>query len=619
MKKRNLLVGLIVIILGWGIGFTNDTSAHWYLIGTREHWHIDALPTRSNLDPIRHSDGYIRSDGCEKSPVISRLGGTNFIKAPDNVALHPKNGGELIVTHNLRAANGQVEAFLWCPPGTAAKNNLTETVSAEDESIIAKVLTWLIFVFALFGTWLLQITGAFLSIVISAKEFTTHPAVQNGWPFIQGIANFGYIIALLYIAFVTILRSGSADVRRLLPRLLIAALLTNFSLVLTGIIIDASRLVMAIIMEVVLGARNLESIGLSVIKGSGVVDAVFIVDKEAAVFGITLKDVVSNWDRPVNALKATLLIYGLLVGLIVVTVGLFMRYVLLLLLLIASPVAFLGFAFPGLEGMAKKWWSSFITYVLYGPIALFVLALIVKMNNAAVLGGVADPFLKAVVELALTVAMCFAATIAAKKIGGLGADAAINWSKWGGKKISAPARWAGSGAAWTGKQAAQGAYIFSGARDKVRNVQDYVRESKRQFQKKYKLGSYDKYTAEGELKKGKTSGGQMAARRAWDPGIKAAEAATKRSDTAITYDKLIKPDVRYSLNETVTNDIFAAKRADVDYDEALQQMRVLIQDMDFVDNKMTDSQKAAALANGDTREAMLRTMRGIAQREAAKK
>jgi len=49
-------------------------------------------------------------------------------------------------------------------------------------------------------------------------------------PFMLGIANLGFVLALLFIAISVILRLPGFDVRRLLVRLLIAALLINFTI-----------------------------------------------------------------------------------------------------------------------------------------------------------------------------------------------------------------------------------------------------------------------------------------------------------------------------------------------------------------------------------------------------
>ena len=94
----------------------------------------------------------------------------------------------------------------------------------------------------------LNFLGSMLVTMLSQDKYITNPIVQGTWPFIQGIANLGFIIALLYIAFATTLRldSVTTSVQRLLPKLLIAALLVNFSLVIGGLLIDVSRVIMAV-------------------------------------------------------------------------------------------------------------------------------------------------------------------------------------------------------------------------------------------------------------------------------------------------------------------------------------------------------------------------------------
>lgn len=66
--------------------------------------------------------------------------------------------------------------------------------------------------------------------------------VEQGWTLIRDIANIIFIFTLLYIAIRHILQMGNSDTKRLLTSLIVAALLINFSLFFTRVIIDSGNI-----------------------------------------------------------------------------------------------------------------------------------------------------------------------------------------------------------------------------------------------------------------------------------------------------------------------------------------------------------------------------------------
>lgn len=66
--------------------------------------------------------------------------------------------------------------------------------------------------------------------------------ITQGWGVIRDIANVAFIFILLYIAIRHILQMGSSDTKRLLISLIIAALLINFSLFFSRVVIDAGNI-----------------------------------------------------------------------------------------------------------------------------------------------------------------------------------------------------------------------------------------------------------------------------------------------------------------------------------------------------------------------------------------
>ena len=88
-----------------------------------------------------------------------------------------------------------------------------------------------------FGVWLF-VGGMLLNWAFTLGSLTSATFVQTGWSIARDLVNMLFILLLLLIAFATILRYESYGIKQILPRLIVVALLINFSLLGAGIIID---------------------------------------------------------------------------------------------------------------------------------------------------------------------------------------------------------------------------------------------------------------------------------------------------------------------------------------------------------------------------------------------
>lgn len=96
--------------------------------------------------------------------------------------------------------------------------------------------------------YLAYITGAildyFLAYSIDSDSYTgvNNEFVERGWSVIRDIANITFIFSLLYVAIMHILQADSGKTKKFLKDIIIAALLINFSLFFTKVIIDAGNI-----------------------------------------------------------------------------------------------------------------------------------------------------------------------------------------------------------------------------------------------------------------------------------------------------------------------------------------------------------------------------------------
>src|SRR3989344_4785482 len=100
-------------------------------------------------------------------------------------------------------------------------------------------------------SWIVSIEGFFLWILskllfalVRYNSFATAPAVQIGWTIVRDVANMFFVVILLAVAIVTILRVESYNFKKLLPKVILMAILVNFSRLICALIIDVAQVVM---------------------------------------------------------------------------------------------------------------------------------------------------------------------------------------------------------------------------------------------------------------------------------------------------------------------------------------------------------------------------------------
>ena len=114
-----------------------------------------------------------------------------------------------------------------------AKNSMIECV--------AYLTYWVVFVPMSFIAYL---GGTFLDFFMSFSLSDTsyrHPFVEQGWKMVRDISNIFFILVLLFVALAGMFNSAP-DFKKTLPRIIIAALLINFSLFFTRVLIDVSNI-----------------------------------------------------------------------------------------------------------------------------------------------------------------------------------------------------------------------------------------------------------------------------------------------------------------------------------------------------------------------------------------
>ncbi len=286
------------------------------------------------------------------------------------------------------------------------------------------------YLFGKIASALFTFCAAFVDLALRLNSLLLiSPIVKNGWQFILNITNLGFVLGIIIIAFATIFRLENYALKQTLSKLIVAALLVNFSLVIAGGFINISDIITKnfndYLNNVPMSDKLTNLLKIQTLNNpfndSG---KVATTTKPEAYSRVVLKGV-DVFNMPVNWLLGTNLnleraswgnnksILEMITGKTTSTEGLLflissfvfvvvftflsaftyltiaimllIRYVFLGILLILSPIVWLLWIFPSTKQYWQKWWSNFLRWVFFAPVMMFFMILaIISLDNPAV-------------------------------------------------------------------------------------------------------------------------------------------------------------------------------------------------------------------------------------------
>jgi hypothetical protein len=211
-------------------------------------------------------------------------------------------------------------------------------------------------------------------------------AIEKGWKTFRDLSNIVIIFVLLVIGIATILRLENYGAKALLAKLIIVALLINFSLFFTQVVIDSSNLIS-------LQFYNKITTTKDVVSGEDII--VGVSERYMQAFGLTsLYDggEIIKPDRLSGANKFWEIFIVSVLGSVVFLVAAFAflagafllvsRFVVLVFLMILAPLAFVGMILPALSKHAGKWWSALIRYAFFAPAYMILTWFVIEVINS---------------------------------------------------------------------------------------------------------------------------------------------------------------------------------------------------------------------------------------------
>ncbi len=198
--------------------------------------------------------------------------------------------------------------------------------------------------------------------------------VQDVWIMVRDLLNMFFILVLLFSAFCTIFQVDKWSLKKLWLNILINALLVNFSWPIARFFIDVSNVAMYYFMNNMFTSVN----GSSEVAGSTIF---------ATILGLAdITNILSPFKFATSGVSGQLIsvIFSFLfaVTLGIIAVLFVIRMVALTILLIFSPIGFVGYIFPAASSLADKWWKALFSNAFFGPIMMLGLVISIKLMSA---------------------------------------------------------------------------------------------------------------------------------------------------------------------------------------------------------------------------------------------
>lgn len=285
---------------------------------------------------------------------------------------------------------------------------------------VGGITTWLFY--DRIGAGLINIAGIFLGLaqllLDTAMEYTivNFNGLVSGtvlqelnlvWTLFRDLGNIVIIGMFTFIAISTIIGNESFGARKLIARVLIIAVLINFSLFFTRIIIESSNFVARNFYEAMIPkntnsangssqsvteavTNNVESQGISAsfVKMTGLTSALNARE--------TLQKIADaadgRWPAIFYSIGVSLLFVVLAAVLLYIVGLLVVRTVLLIFLMVTSSLAFAAYLIPQFSNGWSTWWSALLRNAVFAPLLMVLLWVDLRVGSAIAGAGSGGTF-----------------------------------------------------------------------------------------------------------------------------------------------------------------------------------------------------------------------------------
>jgi len=310
---------------------------------------------------------------------VSKLRGIESVTSCNQVSLTPAQVAKIA---QAEAAEAQAEA---AEAGRCSLWNIDINVCMKEAtSFVISIILWLM-------AWILWATGQLfnLSIKVSIVEFSRYaamPAIQLIWSMGRDLANVFFIFILMYIAIATIIQKNGIDTKKMVVKLIITALLINFSIIIPKVIIDVGNSLAIVFYNnmgtpATFGAPDIAKTLIDSAKPTQFYTGLPVAGEDPGSPDTPIATLTTWSDIIIKGIGTALLILILSYVLLVATYLFLARTIILLILIATSSLVFFTRVIPDELGLNQwnKWFQALIKETFFAPAFLFMFYLVLKV------------------------------------------------------------------------------------------------------------------------------------------------------------------------------------------------------------------------------------------------
>lgn len=297
----------------------------------------------------------------------------------------------------------------------------SESLVAKDEQSTSCKVEGVGWIVCPISNFLANITdGLFgvLELLLAVKPLTGDSAAKPVWSIMRNIANVMFVIGFIIIIYSQLTGTGinNYGIKKMLPRLIAAAVLVNISYWICALAVDASNILGVTLRQLLVGLLpDVAHYDLDVF--ASITGWLLAGGATALTIGGTILSVsaAGGWLAALALLLPVLV--TALFAVITVVLVLAARQALIIILIVISPLAFVAFLLPNTEDWFTKWRKLFTVMLLLFPIISIIFG--GSQLAAAIVRSTTDNPLIYILSLAIQIVPLFLTPIVMKFSGGV--------------------------------------------------------------------------------------------------------------------------------------------------------------------------------------------------------
>src|SRR3989338_6601659 len=307
-----------------------------------------------------------------------------------------------------RTAGEQVSAQATARQSASSRTDLEKKLTSCNPfssgfSFVMGCIQWFVYVFFVtIPSVLLAVVAKFFdfmaALTLSSNMYSAG-FVEQIWRIVRDFANIFFILVLLYAAFQLILGlAGSSNAKKVIADVIIIALLVNFSLFFTKVVIDSSNILALIFYNKIDTTGStpepVSTPGQLAVQEKDMAKALVSAFNINAFFNTKMLEDVDKGSAHLGVqhalnpyvLIALMVIYGLIVSILIYAFfiagfAFFSRMITLIILLVVSPFAFVSYAIPGLKKIDTIGFDSWLHKLMETSFVAAVFMFIIYMTS----------------------------------------------------------------------------------------------------------------------------------------------------------------------------------------------------------------------------------------------